>query len=47
MERMITDRLAHYLESRDMIANYQSGFRIIRNTMDAIMMLKTEVRKAQ
>ena len=30
-----------------MITNYQSGFRKGRNTMDAIMRLGTEVRKAQ
>lgn len=47
MERMITERLTHYVESRGIISMYQSGFRRGRSTMDPIISLETEIRKAQ
>ena len=40
MERMITDRLNYYLESR-------SGFRKGRSTTDTILCLESEIRKDQ
>lgn len=47
MERMITERLTHYVESRGIISMYQSGFRRGRSTMDPIVYLETEIIKAQ
>ncbi len=46
MERMITERLAYQLEKKGLLANYQSGFRRGRNTMDSVIRLETEIRKA-
>lgn len=47
MERMIAERLTYQLEKTGMIANHQSGFRRGRSTMDPIIRLETEIRKAQ
>lgn len=47
MERMVTERLSYKLENREMLANYQSGFRKGRNTMDSVIRLENEIRKAQ
>uniref|UniRef100_A0A669EWH7 Reverse transcriptase domain-containing protein n=1 Tax=Oreochromis niloticus TaxID=8128 RepID=A0A669EWH7_ORENI len=47
MERMITERLTYYLETRGFISKYQSGFRRGRNTMDPVLCLEHEVTKAQ
>lgn len=47
MERMITERLSYELEKKGKIANYQSGFRKGRSTMDAVVRLENEIRKAQ
>lgn len=47
MERMINERLVYFLESRGMVATYQSGFRKGRNTMDPVLCLEDEIRKAQ
>lgn len=46
MERMVVDRLTDYLERNKKISQYQSGFRKGRGTMDAIVYLETEIRKA-
>lgn len=46
MERMITDRLVHFLESKGALVEYQSGFRKGRCTMDNVMALDYEVRRA-
>ena len=46
MERMITERLTYYLESKGLIASYQSGFRKGRGTMDPVVCLESDVRKA-
>uniref|UniRef100_A0A8C6LAI2 Reverse transcriptase domain-containing protein n=1 Tax=Nothobranchius furzeri TaxID=105023 RepID=A0A8C6LAI2_NOTFU len=46
MERMAVDRLTDYLERNKKISLYQSGFRKERGTMDAIVYLETEIRKA-
>ncbi len=37
MERMITERSTHYVESRGIISVYQSGFRRGSSTMDLIV----------
>lgn len=47
MERMIVERLSFELEKRGVLASYQSGFRRARNTMDSVIRLENEVRKAQ
>lgn len=47
MERMITEKLTYYLEIRNLRSQHQSGFRKGRGTMDPILCLETEVRKAQ
>lgn len=47
MERMITERLTYLLESRDLFSPFQSGFRKGRNTMDSVLRLESEIRKAQ
>lgn len=47
MERMVTERLAYVLESKGLLSPYQSGFRKGRNTMDSILCLESEIRKAQ
>ena len=46
MERMVTERLTFYMESRGLLSPSQSGFRRGRGTMDPVMCLETEVRKA-
>lgn len=47
MEMMVNERLAHFLESRNMLASYQSGFHRGRGVMDQVLCLKDEIRKAQ
>ncbi len=47
MEQMVNERLMHFLEKRGLVAAYQSGFRRGRRTMDPILCLEDEVRKAQ
>lgn len=47
MERMITETLTFYMESRGLFSPHQSGFRKGRGAMDAVMYLDTEVRKAK
>lgn len=47
MERMVTERLTFYFESRELLSPYQSGFRRGRGTMDPIICLETEIKKAQ
>lgn len=47
MERMVNERLTYYLEKRGMVAPYQSGFRRGRGTMDSVLCLEDDVRKAQ
>ena len=46
MERMVTDRLTFYIESRGLLSPSQSGFRRGRGTMDPVMCLETEIKKA-
>ena len=45
MERMANARLRHYLESENLIAGHQSGFRTGHSTMDALARLESDVRK--
>lgn len=47
MERMVTERLSYKIEKREMLANYQRGFRKGRNSMDSVIGLENEIRKAQ
>ena len=47
MEHMITERLTYFLESRELVLSHQSGCRKGRGTMDPVLCLEAEVRKAQ
>ncbi len=47
MEIMITERIALYLENRGILSPHQSGFGRGRGTMDPIICLETDVKKAQ
>ena len=46
MERMINERLVWYLESNNLITEYQSGFRRQRSTTDHLIRFETFVREA-
>ena len=46
MERMITDRLVDKLEKSGYFVEYQSGFRQGRSTMDAVLDLDIDIKKA-
>ncbi len=41
------NRLTYVIESRNIFSACQSGFRKGRNTMDSILCLEAEIRKAQ
>lgn len=47
MERMITERLSYFLERQNSFSPYQSGFRRGRMTMDSILGLEADIRRAQ
>ena len=47
MERMVTERLTYFLESKALLSPCQSGFRKGRNTMDSVLCLESDIRKAQ
>lgn len=47
MERMIVDRLSFYLESHNLLSTFQSGFRKGSSTMDPVVDLESDIRKAQ
>ena len=47
MERLVNGRLMHFIEERGLMASCQSGFRKGRSTMDSIICLEDEIRKAQ
>lgn len=47
MERTITDRLTYELEKRGVLADCQSGYRKGRSTIDSVIRMETEIRKAQ
>ena len=44
---MITERLTYFLESRGLVSPHQSGFRKGRGSIDPVLCLEAEVRKAQ
>ena len=46
MERMINDRLTSFVESNNIITNFQSGFRHQRSTNDHLVRLETFIREA-
>ena len=46
MERMINDRLTWFLESNNIITNFQSGFRHQHSTNDHFVRLETFIREA-
>ncbi len=46
MEKMITDRLMYNMEKNNFFSPYQSGFRRGRGTMDSIIKLESDIRKA-
>ncbi|XP_044220816.1 uncharacterized protein LOC122991683 isoform X2 [Thunnus albacares] len=47
MERMITERLGFFMESRGILSPHQSGFRRGRETMDPVICLETKIKKPQ
>lgn len=47
MERMVMNRLSYVIESKNLFSAYQSGFRKGRKTMDSVLCLENEIRKAQ
>lgn len=47
MERLVNGRLMHFIEERGLMASCQSGFRKGRSTIDSIICLEDEIRKAQ
>ncbi|GFO11825.1 RNA-directed DNA polymerase from mobile element jockey [Plakobranchus ocellatus] len=46
LERMVSDRLVHVLESRNLLSNVQCGFRKDHSTLDHLVRLKTFIKKA-
>ncbi|KAG5852664.1 hypothetical protein ANANG_G00064980 [Anguilla anguilla] len=46
MERMITNRLVYFLESKGLFANFQNGFRNGRSTMESVTVLDQDIKKA-
>lgn len=46
-EKMVTERLTYVLEKKRITTKYQSGFRKGIGTMDPIVCLENEIRKAQ
>ena len=46
MERMINDRLTRFLETNNILTDYQSGFRRHRSTNDNLVRLETFIREA-
>lgn len=46
MEKMITDRLMYHMEKNNFFSPYQNGFRHGKSTMDSIVKLESDIRKA-
>ena len=46
VERMVNERLIHYLESKGIITRFQAGFRAERGTVDQLVRLDTFIRDA-
>jgi len=47
MERMLMSRLVHIIEKKNLFSPYQSSFQKGRSTMDSVLCLEAEIRKAQ
>ena len=47
MERLVNERLMYFVEEKGLLSRYQSGFRKGRNTIDSVLCLENEIRKAQ
>lgn len=47
MERRFVERMTFYVENKGLLSLYQSGFWKGRGTMDPVVCLETEIRKAQ
>jgi len=45
MEKMVTERLTYYLESKQLLSNSQSGFRRNKSTIDQILKLQDTISK--
>ena len=46
VERMVNERLVHYLEKRNILTKFQAGFRAQRSTLDQLVRLDTFIREA-
>ena len=46
-ERIVTERLTYFLESKAILSPCQSGFRKGRSTIDSVLCLESDIRKAQ
>ena len=46
MERMVTNRLVSFLESKGHLTEFQNGFRLGRSTMESVAVLDQDVKKA-
>lgn len=47
MENIVTMRLIYNVKSRNLFSSYQSGFQKGRNTMDSVLCLELDIKKAQ
>lgn len=47
IERIITERLTYFLESKALLSPYQSGFRKGLNTMDPVKCLESDIWNGQ
>ena len=46
MERMVTNRLEYFLETRGLFVNFQNGFRRGRSTMESVALLDQDIKRA-
>ena len=46
MERMVTNRLVYFLETRGLVVDFQNGFRNGRSTMESVAILDQDIRRA-
>ena len=46
MEKLVTNRLVHFLESRNLLSKFQTGFRKNRSTLDQIIKLQDSIAKS-
>uniref|UniRef100_A0A671TUX8 Reverse transcriptase domain-containing protein n=1 Tax=Sparus aurata TaxID=8175 RepID=A0A671TUX8_SPAAU len=47
MERLVNGRIMHFIEERGVMTSCQSGFRKGRSSIDSVLCLEDEIRKAQ